>query len=188
MEDDRNDDDHGDEDVGYGRPPKNTRYPKGKSGNPAGRPRGRHRQAPFEATLGQMITIREGTRTRRVTAGEAFALNLAKRGLEGDSAAARAALESIAQAKAAQPAQGPSMIVLKAVAVGGVTCALDALEMAIKLDPLLPTAQWALVPWLVEAALARLPQPLTPDEQRAVLEATLMPRKVRWPEWWSEFP
>jgi hypothetical protein len=51
-----------------------------------------------------MVTIREGARTRRVTAAEAFLLNLAKRGVEGDVAAARASLESIEQAKAEQPA------------------------------------------------------------------------------------
>jgi hypothetical protein len=60
--------------------------------------------------------------------------------------------------------------------------------MAIKLDPLIETARWALEPWLVEAALARLPEPLSAAEQRVVLEATLTPHKVRWPQWWSEFP
>ena len=72
--------------VGYGRPPKRSRFMKGQSGNPAGRPRGRHRLAPFEAVLGQMVTIREGGDERLVTAMEAFFLHLAKRGLEGDMA------------------------------------------------------------------------------------------------------
>jgi hypothetical protein len=46
----------------------------------------------------------------------------------------------------------------------------------------------ALEPWIVEAALARLPQPLTPEQQRVVVAATRLPHKVRWPEWWSERP
>ena len=112
MEEDGNENDRGDERAGYRRPPRNTRFVKGKSGNPAGRPRGRHKHVPYEAVLGQMITILEGARTRRVTAAEAFLLNLAKRGVEGDGAAARASLESIEQAKSEHPAEEISMVVL----------------------------------------------------------------------------
>jgi hypothetical protein len=41
---------------------------------------------------------------------------------------------------------------------------------------------------LTEAALARLPRPLSPADQRIVVEATRTPHKVRWPEWRSEHP
>src|SRR5712672_3235287 len=77
---------------GYRRPPRTTRFTKGQSGNPAGRRRGRRREAPYEAVLGQMVTIREGGVERRVTAAEAFLLQLAKSGVEGDGAATRTAL------------------------------------------------------------------------------------------------
>jgi hypothetical protein len=62
------------------------------------------------------------------------------------------------------------------------------LRMAKKLDPYNETARMVLEPWLVEAALARLPQPLGPADQRIVVNATRTPDKVRWPEWWSEHP
>jgi Family of unknown function (DUF5681) len=84
----------GDDQGGYGyrRPPKKTRFTKGQSGNRAGRPRGKKREAPYEAVLGQMVTIRDGGVERRVTAAEAFLLQLTKRGVEGDGRAARASL------------------------------------------------------------------------------------------------
>src|ERR1700732_5117376 len=175
---------------GYRRPPRTTRFTKGQSGNPAGRRRGRRREAPYEAVLGQMVTIREGGVERRVTAAEAFLLQLTKRGLEGDGAAARASLAMIEQARERQVAGQSriSAIVLVSVAPGSVTSALEPLRMARKLDPYRETARIALEPWLVEAALARLRRTLSPDDQRIIVKATRTPHKVRWPEWWSEHP
>src|SRR6266436_7129863 len=92
-------DDDDEDGGGYGRPPRTTRFAKGQSGYPAGRTRGRHREAPYEAVLGQMVTIREGGVERRVTADEAFLLQHSKRALEGDGAATRTTLAVIEQAK-----------------------------------------------------------------------------------------
>jgi len=154
--------------TGYRRPPNETRYKKGYSGNPSGRPRGRHREAPYEAVLGQMITIRENGIERQVTREEAFLLRLAKRGVEGDSAAARECLAVIADLKARQSALAFPRTILRAIiGPGSVTAAMEPLRMAVKLDPFRETARMALEPWLVEAALARLPRPLSPAEQRS---------------------
>jgi hypothetical protein len=60
--------------------------------------------------------------------------------------------------------------------------------MAKKLDPYRETTRLVIEPWLVEAALARLPRPLAPAGQRIVVEATRTPHKLQWPEWWSEHP
>jgi hypothetical protein len=176
-----------DDGVGYRRPPRTSRFTKGKSGNPAGRPRARHRQVPHEAVLGQMVTIREGGTERRVTAAEAFLLQLAKRGIEGDGAAARASLAVIEEAKNKRSEYG-TIREVRLMAAGSLTPALQQLRMAKILDPYGKTERMALEPWLVEAALARLPEPLGPADQQTVLNATRTPHKVRWPEWWSELP
>ena len=176
--------------VGYRSPPKATRFKTGRSGNPAGRPRGRHREAPYEAVLGQMVTIREGETTRRGTAAEAFLLKLTQSGLGGNSAAARDILDVIEQAKDQQGGGEPPVTTITRLIVdpGSVTLALEPLRMAKKADSYRETARMVLEPWLVQAALARLPQPLSPADQRIIVKATRTPHKVRWPGWWSEYP
>jgi hypothetical protein len=174
--------------VGYARPPASTRYQKGRSGNPRGRPRGSKKRPPYEAVLGQIVVVREEGAERRMSAAEAFLLHIAKRGLEGDSAAARAAMAAIEQARSRRSAvHGEGLtIVHQCVAPGSVNCAMRPLRMATKLDPYRETSRMALEPWLVEAAIARLGEHrLGVSEQRTIVAATRMPHKVRWPSWWQ---
>lgn len=172
--------------VGYKRPPRSTRFRKGKSGNPRGRPRNRRQKIPYDHLLGQMVTIREDGRERRVTAAEAFLLQLTKKGLEGDGAAARASLEALEAARAKRaPIDGVeciTRIILMSFSIGA---ALKPLGLAIKLHPLdKDQVRWELQPWIVEAALKRLERRLSIDEQRTVVDATRTPEKVNWPLWW----
>jgi hypothetical protein len=106
----------------------------------------------------------------------------------GGGAATRTALGLIEEITARRSTQRGfiSSIVHMIVAPGSVTSALAPLRMARKLDPYRETARMALEPWLVEAALARLPQKLSPADQRTIVKATRTPHKVKWPEWWSE--
>ncbi|WP_298885695.1 DUF5681 domain-containing protein [uncultured Bradyrhizobium sp.] len=175
--------------VGYRKPPKSTRFVKGQSGNPAGRPRKQRASlAPYAAVLERKVTIREGGRERQVTAAQAFLLQLLKRGLEGGGLAARTALDLIQQAKTKRKFDAPLQITLLAVAPGSVSHAIERLGMATKIDPYSESARMELEPWIVEAALSRLPQPLTVEQQRLVIATARLPKKVKWPEWWSERP
>ncbi len=174
--------------VGHKRPPKGSRFAKGTSGNPKGRPRGRCRTAPYEAVLGQMVTIRDGAVEKRMSAAEAFMLHLAKRGLEGDGPAGRALMTTIEEVSSQKVVSEKRIdaIVLGIVAPGSVNSALEPLRMARKLDPYRPSARMMLEPWIVEAALARLgDRMLSREEQEIVLAATRTPHKVKWPDWWK---
>lgn len=172
---------------GYRNPPASTRFQKGRSGNPNGRPKGSRRQAPYEAVLGQKVTVIENGVPRKVTASEAFLLQVTRKGLEGDNQAARITLAAIEDARARRLKAEPSVSVLTIVlvGVGSVDTALTRLKMAKKYDRYRETAKIKLEPWLVQAALERLgDRQLGIDEQREVYASTRTPHKVIWPEWW----
>lgn len=175
--------------AGYRQPPSTTRFRKGKSGNPRGRPRGSRSQAPYEAVLGQMVTIREKGVERRVTAAEAFLLHMTKQGLEGDGAAARASMAAIDDARAKRvvtDAEQVTHIAIVAVTPGSVNTALEPLRMAVKQDRYRAMARMKIEPWLIQEALSRLgDRRLSLAEQANVYAATRTPGKVKWPDWWE---
>jgi len=175
-------------DLGYGKPPRSTQFKKGLSGNPRGRPRNRHKQLPYDAVLGRMVTIRENGRERRITAAEAFILQLTKKGLEGCSASARASLDSIEQARKLRTVEdGDQLVVRLCHRTFGICCIVEDLGMAVRLDEASKeNVRLMLKPWIVEAALARMaPKRLSFAEQRIVAASTRTPRKVNWPAWWE---
>ncbi len=74
--------------VGYGKPPKDTRFKKGRSGNPRGRPKSsKNVETMLRETLLRPITISENGKRKTITALEAFFRRTLKSSLEGDSRA-----------------------------------------------------------------------------------------------------
>ena len=172
--------------IGYGQSPKAAQFQKGQSGNPRGRPKNRRRDIPYDAALGQMVTIRENGKERRVTAAEAFLLHLTQKVLAGDSAAARVSLEAIEAARGkAQDRAAPTKIIIQSIGQG-IETILEELGLAVKKYPKdKERVRWELNPWIVEAALGRIGNTqLTADQQREVWKATRTPHKVNWPDWW----
>lgn len=173
--------------AGYKRPPVGSRFTKGRSGNPKGRPKARHRQLPYDTVLGQMVTIREDGRERRVTAAEAFLLQLTRKGLQGDSAAARSSLAAIETARESRGSESDGKVLRITIISYGIGCVLRTLGMGVKRHPLdQDRVRWEIQPWIVEAALARFDgRTLNDDQQREIWHVTRKPNTVKWPEWWT---
>ena len=76
---------HDDETVGYGRPPKQTRFQTGQSGNPRGRPKGAPNLATVLArTLMEPVVITEHGQKHIITKYEAALKQLVNKAASGD--------------------------------------------------------------------------------------------------------
>ncbi len=85
---------HDDEEGGYGKPPKATRFKKGQSGNPKGRPRGsRNFSTDVKATLDQPVQLKIRGRNQTVATQQAALLRLREKALSGDGRALDRLLE-----------------------------------------------------------------------------------------------
>lgn len=81
--------DAGDYEVGYGKPPRHTRFQPGSSGNPKGRPKGtKNLKTDLMEELGERILVREGDQARHVSKQRAMVKALMARSLKGDTRAA----------------------------------------------------------------------------------------------------
>lgn len=84
-------------DVGYGKPPKSTRFKPGQSGNPQGRPKGQRNLATdIEQELSETILVNEGGRQTVITKQRAMIKALLAKALKGDTRAS-AVLIQLAQ-------------------------------------------------------------------------------------------
>ena len=75
----------GDHEVGYGKPPKHTRFRPGRSGNPSGRRKGvRNLKTDVKRTLKVPVRVKEGGRARKMSTQEGALMLLREMALRGD--------------------------------------------------------------------------------------------------------
>src|ERR1700760_751537 len=71
--------------VGYGKPPLHSRFQKGRSGNPNGRPRGRKNMSTLlsDALNGSVVVVENGRR-KKITKREAIVTQLVNKSASAD--------------------------------------------------------------------------------------------------------
>jgi hypothetical protein len=89
-------DSNGEGSVGHGRPPEHTRFKRGKSGNPRGRPKGvRNLKTDVMEEMREWIVVREGEHPKRISKQRAIIKSLVNRTLKGDSRAANTLMNTL---------------------------------------------------------------------------------------------
>lgn len=74
-----------DYEVGYRKPPKDSRFKPGQSGNPKGRPKGtRNFRTDVKATLESRVNVTKDGKRRKISTQEATLLRLTEKALNGD--------------------------------------------------------------------------------------------------------
>jgi len=84
--------------VGYGRPPTESRFQPGTSGNPRGRRKGsKNLKTLIRKAMTATVSIHEGTKTRRVSKIEGVVLRQLQSALTGDDRSAMAVIKMAMQ-------------------------------------------------------------------------------------------
>jgi hypothetical protein len=98
-----------DYEVGYKKPPKNTQFKKGQSGNPAGRPKGKVKVANpaevFGDVMAGLFPVNDNGKPRNISLLRAFFISEVKKALKGDNAAAKRVLSTVFTLLPRQPEQ-----------------------------------------------------------------------------------
>lgn len=93
-----------DYEVGYRKPPKLTRFAKGRSGNPKGRPKGsRNLEVLINEELDRNVVIQENGKKLQLTKREALAKRIVNAALTGDAKSTSALISMDQIRKEAEP-------------------------------------------------------------------------------------
>ena len=85
-----------DYEVGYGKPPRHTRFRKGQSGNPRGRPSGsKNLKTLLNEALNERVVVTEEGGRRNITKREAIVTQLVNRSATADLRALKILLDTL---------------------------------------------------------------------------------------------
>lgn len=85
-----------DYDVGYGKPPKETQFQPGQSGNPTGRPRGtQNLSTDLEEELSEKLLLTEAGKPIQITKQRAMLKSLFAKAIKGETRAANVLINLI---------------------------------------------------------------------------------------------
>lgn len=86
--------------VGYGKTPRGTRFQKGRSGNPGGRPKGALNLATLlDRTLRELVVISENGQRKKITKLQAAVKQLVNQAASGELAALRQLMALVTSAE-----------------------------------------------------------------------------------------
>ena len=96
----------GDYEVGYGKPPRHTRFKKGQSGNPRGRPSGsKNLTTLLGEVLNELVVVAESGGRRKITKRRAIIMQLVNQAAKADWRATKLLLDILQAIEArAEPA------------------------------------------------------------------------------------
>ena len=95
--------------VGYGRPPRHTRFQPGRSGNPKGRPKGsKNFNTLFSEELALPVTLTENGKRRRMPKTRALVKQTINKALSNDPKSAALVFDQIRRSEGS--VDGPAMI------------------------------------------------------------------------------
>ena len=85
-----------DDKIGYGKPPKHSRFTKGQSGNANGRPKGaKNLKTELKEELAELIDLNEGGVRKRVSKRRAMLKSLVAKAVKADAKAATVIIKMI---------------------------------------------------------------------------------------------
>jgi hypothetical protein len=174
--------------------PNSGRFPKGRSGNPGGRPRVSlaAQRSAFDIVLKKKLTVAHGAGTREITAEEAHQQVILRDALAGNRSAMRDVVKWIVKreawlAKHAPKASGREISIISSPDPDNADAALALLGIAGP-DPAGADHRWnrsqlLIEPWAVQAALRRRRggNRLTDQDRDSIRLVTRDPDSLRWP-------
>jgi hypothetical protein len=129
--------------VGYRKPPKETQFKKGVSGNPRGRPKGsRNLNSVILDVATRPICITEGAEKRTGIYTEAMVLDMAQKAIKGDRHARSEFLNLLIMAEKSEEDDGSSQELdeLDAATLRGAIKRLQSIDTNSLFDPEMPEA------------------------------------------------